>query len=197
MESLMARLDGWRGGLAVAGLAAALYVIPGCTAKPAGDLKSLAQGQMKSLVVDDAPSPAPTTPFLDAAGKPHTLAEFKGKAVIVNLWATWCAPCVQEMPTLAKLATASAGQPLAVVPISLDSADDVANAQGFIAKRPPLPFYSDTKYALPFGFKPSVASLPTTLLIDAAGNVRGRVAAGADWSGPDAARVVAALEKGS
>ena len=181
----------------MAGLAAALYVIPGCTAKPAGDLKSLAQGQMKSLVVDDAPSPAPTTPFLDAAGKPHTLAEFKGKAVIVNLWATWCAPCVQEMPTLAKLATASAGQPLAVVPISLDSADDVANAQGFIAKRPPLPFYSDTKYALPFGFKPSVASLPTTLLIDAAGNVRGRVAAGADWSGPDAARVVAALEKGS
>ena len=195
----MARVGGrWgRRAIAVAGLAAALYVIPGCTAKPSGDLKSLAQGQMKSLVVDDAPSPAPSVPFTDAAGKPHTLAEFKGKAVIVNLWATWCAPCVQEMPTLAKLATASAGQPLAVVPISLDSADDVANAQGFIAKRPPLPFYSDTKYALPFGFKPSVASLPTTLLIDAAGNVRGRVAAGADWSGPDAARVVAALEKGS
>ena len=47
------------------------------------------------------------------------------------------------------------------MPISLDSADDVANAQAFIAKRPPLPFYSDTKYALPFGFKPSVATLPT------------------------------------
>ena len=179
----------------MAGLAAALYVIPGCTAKPAGDLKSLAQGQMKSLVVDDAPSPAPATPFLDAAGKAHTLAEFKGKAVIVNLWATWCAPCVQEMPTLAKLAQTSAGQPLVVVPISLDNADDAANAQAFIAKRPPLPFYSDTKYALPFGFKPAVASLPTTLLIDAAGNVRGRVAAGADWSGPDAQRVVEALEK--
>ena len=179
----------------MAGLAAALYVIPGCTAKPAGDLKSLAQGQMKSLVVDDAPSPAPATPFLDAAGKAHTLAEFKGKAVIVNLWATWCAPCVQEMPTLAKLAQTSAGQPLVVVPISLDNTDDAANAQAFIAKRPPLPFYSDTKYALPFGFKPAVASLPTTLLIDAAGNVRGRVAAGADWSGPDAQRVVEALEK--
>jgi thiol-disulfide isomerase/thioredoxin len=184
-----------RSGLAVAGLAAALYVIPGCTAKPAGDLKSLAQGQMKSLVVDDAPSPAPTVPFTDAAGKSHTLAEFKGKAVIVNLWATWCAPCVQEMPTLAKLAQASVGQPAAVVPISLDSAEEVANAQAFIAKRPPLPFYSDVKYALPFGFKPSVATLPTTLLIDAAGNVRGRVAAGADWSGPDAKRVVEALEK--
>jgi thiol-disulfide isomerase/thioredoxin len=150
---------------------------------------------MKSLVVDDAPSPAPATPFLDGAGKPHTLAEFKGKAVIVNLWATWCAPCVQERPTLAKLAQASAGQPLAVVPISLDNADDAANAQSFIAKRAPLPFYADTKYSLPLAFKPSVASLPTTLLIDAAGNVRGRVSGGADWSGPDARRVIEVLEK--
>jgi thiol-disulfide isomerase/thioredoxin len=179
----------------VAGLAAALYVIPGCTAKPAGDLKSLAQGQMKSLVVDEARSPAPSTPFLDAAGRPHTLAEFRGKAVIVNLWATWCAPCVQEMPTLAKLAQASAGQPLAVVPISLDNADDVANAEGFIARRGPLPFYSDTKYSLPFAFKPSVASLPTTLLIDPGGKVRGRLSGGADWSGPDARRVIEAIEK--
>src|SRR5476651_692363 len=120
MERLMARLDGRWGAIALGGLAAALYVIPGCTAKPSGDLKSLAQGQMKSLVLDDAPSPAPSTQFLDAAGKPHTLAEFKGKAVIVNLWATWCAPCVEEMPTLAKLAQTSAGQALVVVPISLD-----------------------------------------------------------------------------
>ena len=158
-------------------------------------LTTYVDNELKSLVVDDAPSPAPNTPFLDAAGKPHTLAEFKGKAVIVNLWATWCAPCVQEMPTLAKLAQTSAGQPLAVVPINLDNADDAANAQGFIAKRAPLPFYSDTKYSLPFAFKPSVASLPTTLLIDPAGNVRGRVSGGADWSGPDARRVIEALEK--
>src|SRR5580698_5407983 len=62
-----------RRSLAVAGLAAALYVIPGCTAKPSGDLKSLAVGQMKSLVVDPHPSPAPSVAFTDAAGKPHTL----------------------------------------------------------------------------------------------------------------------------
>jgi len=184
-----------RRGLAVAGLAAALYGMAGCTAKPANALKGLAQGQMKSLVADDAPSAAPSVPFTDAAGKAHTLAEFKGKAVIVNLWATWCAPCVQEMPTLAKLAQASAGQPLAIVPVSLDSAEDVANAKAFIARRPPLPFYSDVNYALPFGFKPPVATLPTTLLIDRRGDVLGRVAAGADWSGPDAKRVVEALEK--
>src|SRR5205807_9240729 len=132
----------------------ALYVIPGCTAKPAGALNGLAHGEMKSLMVDPAPSPAPDTVFTDAAGKPHTLAEFRGRAVIVNLWATWCGPCVAEMPTLAKLAASSAGQPLAVVPISLDRDEDRANAEASIAKRPPLPFYAEPKYALAFAFKP-------------------------------------------
>jgi thiol-disulfide isomerase/thioredoxin len=181
---------------AAAGLAAALYVIPGCSSKP-GDFKSLATGQMKSLTVADQPAPAPDTPFTDAAGKAHSLAEFKGKAVVLNLWATWCGPCVQEMPTLAKLAQSTAGQPVAVVPISVDREEDRANAEAFIAKHGPLPFYSDPKYALAYGLKPPIAGLPTTVLIDASGKVRGEVAGGADWSGPDARRVVEALEKPS
>ncbi len=158
-------------------------------------MKSLAKGEMKSLTVEAQPSPAPDTPFVDAAGKVHTLAEFKGKALVVNLWATWCAPCVQEMPTLASLAEATRGQPVAVVPISLDAEADRANAEGFIAKRPPLPFYNDPKFALAYAVKPPAQSLPTTLLIDASGKVRARVAGGADWSGPDARRVVEALGK--
>jgi len=188
------RFGRWAGALyALAGAAAALYVIPGCSSNPA-DLKSLAQGQMKSLTVEAAPAPAPSAPFTDAAGKTHTLAEFKGKVVVLNLWATWCAPCVEEMPTLAKLETATQGQPVVILPVSVDSADDVANAQAFIAKRPPLPFYSDPKYGLAFAFKPPAEGLPTTVLIDAAGNVRARVSGGADWSGPDAQKVIAALE---
>jgi thiol-disulfide isomerase/thioredoxin len=182
----------WVGGVcAAAGAAAALYVIPGCSSNP-GDLKSLAQGQMKSLVVEPAPTPAPDATFTDAAGKTHTLAEFKGKAVVLNLWATWCAPCVEEMPTLAKLETATQGQPLAIVPVSLDVTDDVTNAEAFIAKRPPLPFYSDPKSSLAFALKSE--TLPTTVLIDAQGNIRARVSGGADWSGPDAQKVIAALE---
>jgi thiol-disulfide isomerase/thioredoxin len=176
----------------VAGAAAALYVIPGCSSNHPADLKSLAQGQMKSLVVEATPTPAPDAAFTDAAGKTHTLAEFKGKAVVLNLWATWCAPCVEEMPTLAKLEAATQGQPLAVVPVSLDVTDDVANAEAFIAKRPPLPFYSDPKSSLAFALKSE--TLPTTVLIDAQGNIRARVSGGADWSGPDAQRVIAALE---
>jgi thiol-disulfide isomerase/thioredoxin len=180
-----------------AGLAAALYVIPGCSSNPGApaDLKSLATGEMKSLTVDAQPSPAPSTPFVDAAGKTHTLAEFKGKAVVVNLWATWCAPCVQEMPTLAKLADATRGESVAIVPISLDREDDRANAASFIAKRPPLPFYNDAKFALAYALQPPAQGLPTTFLIDPAGLVRARVAGGADWSGPDARRVVEALQK--
>ena len=181
---------------ALIGVAAALYVMPGCASNPADKLKQLATGQMKSLKVDDDPSPAPTVPFADAASRTHTLADFKGKVVIVNLWATWCAPCVAEMPTLAKLDQISVGKPVAVVPISLDRAEDAANAEAFIAKRPPLPFYSEPKYALAFAFKPPPEGLPATFLIDPQGRVRARLAGGADWSSPEAQKVIQALEAG-
>lgn len=181
--------------LALLGAAAALYGMVGCVAKPSGDLKSLAVGDMKALKPEDAPAPAPDTPFADAAGKTHTLAEFKGKAVVLNLWATWCGPCVTEMPTLAKLQTEVAGEPVAILPVSLDRDEDLANAKAFIAKRPPLAFYSEPKYALAFAFKPPVGGLPTTLLIDAKGVVRARLSGGADWSGSDARKVIEALRQ--
>ena len=180
--------------VALIGVAAALYVMAGCSSKPGDDLKRLATGQMRSLVVFDQPAPAPVIPFTDAAGKPHTLAEFKGKVVVVNLWATWCAPCVKEMPTLGKLAAASAGQPVVVAPISVDRVDDRANAEGFIARFPPLPFYSEPTYALTFAIKPPVEGFPTTLLIDRQGLIRARVSGPADWSSPEARKVVEALE---
>jgi thiol-disulfide isomerase/thioredoxin len=178
-------------------LAAALYVIPGCTAKPDADFKRLAQGAMQKLVAEDHPTAAPNIPFVDAAGKPHTLAEFKGKAVVLNLWATWCAPCVEELPTLAKLAAASAGQPVVVIPVTVDRDEDKANAEAFLGKHAPLPFYQDPKYALAYAVKPPAGDLTLEMpvLIDAAGTFLGRVSGGADWSGPDARKVVAALEK--
>jgi thiol-disulfide isomerase/thioredoxin len=189
---------GWlSGSFALIGVAAALYVIPGCTAKPGAKLQALASGEMKALAVDATPAIEPSTQFTDAAGKTHTLAEFKGKVVVVNLWATWCGPCVAEMPTLAKLSAASVGKPIAVVPISLDRTEDRANAIDFIAKRPPLAFYSEPTYALPFAFKPPVDGLPTTLLIDPKGFVRARLSGGADWAGADARKVIDALASGS
>ncbi len=183
-------------GFAWAGVAAALYGMAGCSSNqgPADQLKSLAHGDMKALKVEAAPYPEPTAAFVDAAGRTHTLAEFKGKVVVLNIWATWCAPCVQEMPTLAKLNAAMQGQPVVVIPISVDTKDDEANAESFIAKRPPLPFYSDPNYAVAYSLRPPADGLPTTVLIDRAGNVRARLSGGAVWSGPDAAAVIRAME---
>ena len=90
----------------------------------------------------------------------------------------------------------AAGQPVVVAPVSLDRVEDRANAEAFIAKRPPLAFYAEPKYALPFAFKPPVDGLPTTLLIDRDGVVRARLSGGADWSGAQARRVIEALATG-
>jgi thiol-disulfide isomerase/thioredoxin len=172
-------------------LIAALASLTGCARR--SDLKSLAAGEMKSLTAEASPAPAPQTPFVDAAGKSHTLAEFKGKVAVVNLWATWCGPCVIEMPTLAKLETADAAKGVAVVPVSVDSASDRAGAAAFIAKRPPLSFYNDPTDSLPQAFNPPVDNLPTTLILDKQGRVRARLSGGADWSSAQAQKVIDAV----
>jgi thiol-disulfide isomerase/thioredoxin len=149
---------------------------------------------MQKLEVEP-PSPEPAVSFTDASGRTVTLAAFKGKVVVLNLWATWCGPCVAEMPTLAGLAQATAGQPVVVVPVSVDRVEDRANALTFIGKRPPLPFYADPSFGLAFAFRPAIAGLPTTVLIDPEGRVRARLSGGADWSGADARKVIEALER--
>jgi len=185
----------WAGGLALAGAVAALYVIPGCSSKSDGGAGALTADAMKGLTLEAGAPAAPSAAFTDASGKAHTLAEFKGKAVVLNLWGTFCAPCVAEMPTLAKLASETAGQPVTILAVSVDPEGERANAEAFLARSPGLTFYSDPNYGLAFGLRPPVAGLPTTILIDRGGVVRARVAGGADWSGPDALKVVQALER--
>jgi len=178
--------------LAGAGIVAVLYGLGGCS-NPPGDLKSLAKGAMDKLVVTASPAPAPTTPFRDAAGKSHTLAEFAGKVAVVNVWANWCAPCKEEIPSLARLQTAYAGKPVAVVAISVGKGEDETAGQAFIGRNPPLTFYTEPTYALTFAFKPVVDGMPTTILYDAHGVERARLTGGADWSSPQARAVVDSL----
>lgn len=176
-----------------AGIAVALlYALGGCSSKP-GDLKPLAHGAMAKLTPTSAPAAPPTTVFRDASGAPHTLGDFEGKVVVLNLWANWCAPCKEEIPSLAKLQTEFAGKPVAIVPVSLGQGKDEPLGRAFLAKYPPLAFYTEPTDALPFAFHPVVEAMPTTILYDAHGVEKARLAGGADWSGPDARRVIQSL----
>lgn len=126
--------------------------------------------------------------FLDADGKKVTLADFAGKPVLVNLWATWCAPCVAEMPTLEALAAASVGK-RAVIAVSQDIqgaevvAPWVANA-GLKA----LPVYTDAENDLLMDYN---SALPTTIYFGADGRELWRVIGPLEWDGPEAAALLA------
>jgi thiol-disulfide isomerase/thioredoxin len=187
----------WVAAVVVA--AAALYVIVHLLIKPgapAGVPATAPTGGMAALSRAYAGSPEPLTPILDAAGKTVTLASFKGKPIIVNMWATWCAPCRKEMPSLARL-QAAYGDRVLVVPVSMDKPPEREKARAFIAANAPLPFYEDEALAMPYDVKPPVEGFPTTFLYDAQGHEVARIAMDHDWNSPAAHAVVDALLKGS
>lgn len=130
---------------------------------------------------------APTHAFQDAGGKSVTLAAFAGKPVLLNLWATWCGPCVKELPTLDALARRQGGG-LQVIALSQDM--EPAKVAPFLAQhgiRTLQPF-TDAKMA----WLPSVtANLPTTLLFDSAGKEVWRTAGDLDWTGKAATAAIA------
>lgn len=175
--------------LALAGALALLYAVTGCS-KSGADLQSLAKGDMAALKVTDHQRPPPNVPFKDAAGASHTLTEFQGKVTVVNFWANWCPPCKAEIPSLARLATAEAGRPVAIVPISVGKGDDETAGRAFIARNPPLAFYTEPTYRLAYAFDPPIGDMPTTVIFDRHGMERARLPGGANWSGPDARAVV-------
>ncbi|HYD45627.1 MAG TPA: TlpA disulfide reductase family protein [Phenylobacterium sp.] len=185
--------------LAVIGLGAAIYVIAQACSKPSagGDLKSLARGDMAKLAVLTEAGPAPATSFLGPDGQPVRLADFKGKVVVLNLWATWCAPCVVEMPTLARLAESYAGQPVEVVAVSIDKPEATDKAKAFIAKQQHLKFYQDPKMSLPFELRPPAPGMPTTVIFGKDGVEKARVSGDADWSTKDARAVIDQVLAGS
>lgn len=137
-------------------------------------------GTVASFVLADRPEPAPEITFSDAAGNTLRLADFKGKVVLVNLWATWCAPCVKEMPALDRLQAKLGGADFAVLALSIDR-EGLAKVQPFFDahKIAALAPYLD-----PGGRSPAqlgARGLPTTLLLDRDGTVVGRQEGAAEW----------------
>jgi thiol-disulfide isomerase/thioredoxin len=137
------------------------------------------------------PQPAPEISFSDSAGNTTTLADFEGKFLVLNLWATWCVPCLEEMPSLERL-QAKFGPALTVVAVSEDRGGDKVVAP-FVAEHQidTIRIYLDPKSAVSHAF--AVRGLPTTLVIDAEGRVLGKVEGEADWDSDQMQAVIAAL----
>ncbi|HKC02669.1 MAG TPA: TlpA disulfide reductase family protein [Sphingomicrobium sp.] len=181
----------------------ALAALAGCQKQPgqtpANQVSPAAEaGPVKGVDRSHKGQPAPDTMFKNPDGGDISLAKFKGVPVLVNLWATWCAPCVKELPTLDKLAQSHDvdGQ-LGVVAISQDSGPRTSVA-AFLTKLKikDLGAYQDPKMALSGAMGPDTV-LPTTILIDAQGREVWRYVGDLDWTGPEAAKLLAEAKSGA
>ena len=156
----------------------------GGTEAPAGPLAPYVKGSIAHMVTLAEPKAIDNMAFKNRDRKPVHLADFKGQVVVLNLWATWCAPCRFEMPTLAKLQAAYANKGLKVVPLSGDDDSKFADVESFIDVQEPLQVYADpdliTKTA-----QLNVAGLPATLIIDKQGREVARLDGQASWDTPE------------
>ncbi len=137
----------------------------------------------------ESPKPAPATPIAMADGQETSLAAFQGQVVLLNFWATWCAPCVREMPSLDRLQAELRGEGLAVVAVSQDFAG-LELVQPFFErlKLENLAIYLDSDGALGKAF--GIVGLPTTLLIDRQGRVVGGLEGPAEWDSDEAVALI-------
>jgi len=167
---------------AVLGGAAIVFVLYGITPKP---VHAGPPAALQPFALDNAPAAVPQVAFSDAGGTRRPLAAFKGRYVLLNLWATWCGPCVKELPALARLKSAVPPGGIAVVAVDVGRGTP-AEARSFLdahsAKA--LDAYIDTNIALIRAF--GAYGLPLTILIDPEGREIGRAVGPAAWDAPEA-----------
>ena len=140
-----------------------------------------------------AGTPAPGSAFEDPDGEPASLADFRGRPLLLNLWATWCAPCVKELPTLNALALRE-GERLQVVTLSQDL-EGRAKVEAFLADRKvgALEAWLDPEMKMMAAL--GVTTLPTTILFDAAGKEVWRFTGDQDWAGREASTLIAGASR--
>jgi thiol-disulfide isomerase/thioredoxin len=157
----------------------------------AGELHDLAT----ALVPTEPPVAAPDIIFVAANGAEHRLEEFTGHGLVINLWATWCMPCIEEMPSLERLSRTLAPDDIAVLPLSSDRGGASA-VEAFFREHDitGLPILLDPKGAA--AHAAHARGIPTSLIIDKQGRERARLEGSADWSTPAAAAIVRRLAAG-
>lgn len=173
-----------------------------CAAKTdrAKKIAAAATGQVAALLPADPPQSLKSLAFNGPHGKPTTIADHAGKTVLLNLWATWCAPCRAEMPALDALQKEMGSDTFQVVAVNVDAGDD-AKPKRFLEDTgvKSLGYYRDATMALFNDVKTRglALGLPVTMLIDGQGCLIAHMNGPAEWSGPDAKRLVeAALQPG-
>ncbi len=160
----------------------------------AASLQELAKGPMANFTLISDDKTAPDLPFVDGNGKKRKLSDFRGKILLVNFWATWCAPCRKEMPTLDQL-QAEMGDKLAVVPVAT-LRNSVAGVQKFFADQVvthlPVRMDPDAQLARAIG----VMGLPVTLIMNPEGKEVARLIGEADWNSDSAKAILTAMMAG-
>jgi len=152
-------------------------------------------GKMITFVIKK-PLALPDLKFKDGTGADRTMADWRGKTVLINLWATWCAPCRHEMPALARLDKALEKEPFDVVAISIDRKGLPASKKFLteINVAEQLGLYVDPTSRVSQALK--VYGLPVSVLVDPQGREIGRLTGPAEWDSPDALRLIRAAMAG-
>lgn len=169
-----------------------LLVGLGLSAASAGAAEFPLDGEMRKFTPWTERKPVALAEFLDEKGQPITLEAFRGKVVLLNLWATWCVPCRQEMPALDRLQAQRGGQDFQVVAVAQDRGgrEKVDKFLNEIGAKGIVPYLdSSMKSARAW----TAIGLPTTLLLDRQGREVGRLVGEAAWDSPEALKLVDAL----
>jgi len=192
--------------LAAAGVGAALYGSFSAghnrgggecrAARPVAErLMPLARGEVAALKVAADPGPLPPLVFLDPQGQPTSLADLKGRTVLLNLWATWCAPCRHEMPALDKLQAELGGPGFEVVAINIDQRN-LERPKTWLKEAgvTRLAYYADPQAKVFQELRQAgkAVGMPTTFLLDPNGCELASLSGPADWASEDAKRLVQA-----
>jgi thiol-disulfide isomerase/thioredoxin len=161
-------------------------------------LAPLAHGEVAALTMASAPLKLPDLAFLDADGNQKKLSDWRGRTVLVNLWATWCVPCRKEMPALDALQGKLGGPDFQVVAINIDTRDaDKPKAFLKDANLTKLDYFTDTGAKVFQDLKGigRALGMPTSVLVDGAGCEIATIAGPAEWDSEDAVKLIKAAVK--
>ncbi|MEW5961964.1 MAG: TlpA disulfide reductase family protein [Pseudomonadota bacterium] len=149
------------------------------------------QGKLAAFVRKAVPEPVAEFPFLDGEGNARTIRDWRGKVVLLNLWATWCWPCREEMPSLERLQKALGSDRFEVVAVSVDRTG-LKGAKEFLGtiRVDALKVYADPTARAASQLR--AIGMPSTLLIDVEGREIGRLIGPAEWDSPDAKALIEA-----